>query len=169
MILHVVTAITRPENLPRICSSLSAGCVHARCDLVWHWRHDFEHAHVGGQKPKNDALDVIKDGWVWFLDDDTLADARIPSIVASFDDRVEVDAFVVSQRRADGYVLAAGAEHVRVGSIDIGQAIIRRSAIGTQRIPETYVGDGVFLEAVLPACNTVYLPLVASSHNALAA
>lgn len=168
MRLHVVTAITRPENLPRICSTLSAGCVHADADLVWHWRYDMQRNHVGGQKPKNDALDAITDGWVWFLDDDTLADTRIPAIVKAHDAE-PIDAIIVGQRRTDGHILIASPANVRVGSIDIGQAIIRRSAIGSHRIPEDYVGDGIFLKRVIGSCRTRFLPIVASSHNALVA
>lgn len=167
MKLHVVTAITRPSNLTLIAESLAVACARAQCDLVWHWRHDWDHAHIGGQKLKNDALDAIVDGWVWFLDDDTLADARIPGLIREHE-RV-VDAIVVEQQRADGRILPVGPEHVAVGSIDIGQAIIRRSAIADARIPEHYDGDGMFLASVLPRIRVAYLPIVASYHNALAA
>jgi hypothetical protein len=65
-------------------------------------------------------------------------------------------------------VLAAAHEHLQVGSVDIGQAFIARSLIGSTRIPEHYDGDGMFLAAVLTNWPAVaYLPDVLSEHNAL--
>jgi len=167
MRLHVITAITRPANLGVIAASLAAACATARVDVVWHWVFDWDCAHVGGQKRKNDALDSITDGWVWMLDDDTVAHSEILQAWKSHAQSDGVDAVVFGQTRADGRVLDSGLEHARVGYIDIGQAIIRRASIADTRLEEHYDADGVFLEAVLPRIATIYDNRYLSFHNRL--
>ena len=165
MRIHVITACTRPRNLPALAESI----VDAACEgweVCWHVLFDLERAHVGGQRPKNHALDAIADGWVCFLDDDTLMH---PLLIETVSVHHSADAVVVSQERADGRTLVAARENVKVGRIDIGQAVIRRDVIGDERIPETYVGDGIFLENVLTADRPVmFVREVLSYHNALA-
>jgi hypothetical protein len=167
--LHVVTAITRPANLAAIADSLAAACCTSRVDLVWHWRFDWQREHVGGQKLKNDALDDIRDGWVWMLDDDTIAHSEILQAWAQHARHEGVGAVVFGQSRADGRILVANEQNVRVGHIDIGQAFLRRDIIGEHRLPEHYDGDGMFLEAVLPSCETIYDNRLLSFHNRLEA
>ena len=165
--LHVITAITRPANLGAIAASLAAACATARVDLTWHWVFDWDHAHIGGQKRKNDALDAIGDGWVWMLDDDTVAHSEILQAWLRWARTDGVDAVVFGQTRADGRILEANAEHARVGHIDIGQAIIRRDSIADTRLEEHYDADGVFLETVLPRISTIYDNRYLSFHNRL--
>ncbi len=170
MRLHVVTAVTRPENLAVLAASLAGAAVAARVDVSWHWVFDLDRRYVGGQKRKNDALDEILDGWVWFLDDDTSVDVRILSAWrASVDADPSLEAVVFGQVRADGRILEAAAELVRVGDIDIGQAFVRRDAIGMHRLDESYDGDGVFLAAVLPRVNVLFHDEYLSRHNLLVA
>lgn len=159
--LHVITACTRPANLPVMAESL--GCWH-RADLIWHIRFDFNHEHIGGQAVKNAVLEEISDGYVLFLDDDTIAHPKLWKRFLAHDG---ADAVVVTQRHSVLGLLRAAPENVQIGTIDIGQAIIKRSVIGKHRIPETYAGDGEFLHAILPNCDAVYLDEVLSFHNAL--
>lgn len=167
MRLHVITAITRPANLGEIAASLAAACATARIDLVWHWRFDYQREHVGGQKLKNDALDTISDGWVWMLDDDTIAHSEILQAWAQHAKIADVTAVIFGQLRADGRTLVADPENARRGMIDIGQAFLRRDAIGEHRLPEDYDGDGMFLERILPTANVIYNNRMLSFHNRL--
>lgn len=169
MKLHVVTAITRPANLGQIAASLAAACCNARVNLVWHWYFDWDRNHIGGQKLKNDALDAITDGWVWMLDDDTIAHSEIIQAWSAYAYHPSISAVVFGQTRADGRTLVADPENVRVGDIDIGQAFVRRDVIGEHRLPEHYDGDGMFLEAVLPNARTIYDNRLLSFHNRLEA
>ena len=169
MRLHIVTAVTRPANLGTIAASLAAAACTARIDLVWHWRFDWQREHVGGQKLKNDALDEIRDGWVWMLDDDTIAHSEILQAWVQHTQHASVSAVVFGQSRADGRILVANVNNVRVGHIDIGQAILERRVIADHRLPEHYDGDGMFLEAVLPAANVIYDNRLLSFHNQLEA
>jgi hypothetical protein len=159
--LHVLTAVTRPHNLSKMAESLNAW---GRADFTWHMRFDAKHEHVGGQAVKNEMLHSIEDGWVMFLDDDTLAH---PKLYRRFLKHQEAEAICVTQRHSVLGTLHASRENVGVGTIDIGQALIRRDVIGDMRIPETYAGDGEFLSAILPYADTVYLDEVLSFHNAI--
>lgn len=162
MKLHVLTAVTRPRNLNRILGSLRAW---GDADFIWHIRFDEEQQHVGGQAVKNAMLDSISDGWVWFLDDDTIAHPAFYARVREASGFAS--AVVVDQLRADGRILTASPQNVQVNEIDIGQAVIRRDRIGSHRIPEEYAGDGYFLEVVLDRPNTVFLNETLSFHNRL--
>jgi hypothetical protein len=169
MRLHVLTAVTRPGYLPLLAESIADASAPDTFDVCWHWRFDTDRRHVGGQALKNEMLDGISDGWVWVLDDDTLVHPLLFATVAdAIREAPRARAVVVSQSRTDGRVLHAHEDNVRVGSIDIGQAVLRRDLIGTLRIPETYEGDGELLEALLPSCaGVLYIDEVLSCHNAL--
>src|ERR1043166_599735 len=74
MVLHILTAVTRPENLPKLAESLIPAAA-AGVELAWHVGYDLEHRHVAGQAVKNRLLDRISPSqdWVWILDDDNTA------------------------------------------------------------------------------------------------
>ena len=170
----MLTAVTRPNNLPLIGISISAAEKRSRSVLVeWHYREDRERQHVGGQAIKNQLLDEITDGWVVILDDDTLMHERflqkIELVVATQElAKRHISAIVVSQKRTDGSVLKASPANAVVGSIDAGQAVLRRNLISDHRIPETYAGDGMWLEALLRDRTDVhYMRDVLSLHNAI--
>lgn len=128
---------------------------------------DQERKHVGGQRIKNEILSSIKDGWVWVLDDDTTVHEDLFRVVSANRNH---DAVVVSQDRPDmGAVLVASRENIRVSGIDIGQAVIRREVIGDARIPETYDGDGSFLQEVLAEANVAFVEESLSLYNSLRA
>ena len=169
MKLHILTAVTRPENLPRIRESIITAWEWAHgVDPIWHMRSDPDRRFVGGQRLKNEMLEDIKDGWVVILDDDTVMHEKFMRKVNSFADS-HGNAIVVSQKRVNGMVLQAAPENAVVGGIDAGQAVLRRSFIGDYRIPETYAGDGMWLEVLLRDRTDVhYLPSsVLSLHNAI--
>lgn len=168
MRLHVVTAITRPAHLAQIADSLAAAGAAAGVDLVWHWNWDLRCQNVGGQAVKNRSLDRIDDGWVWMLDDDTIAHSEVITKWREYA-TPECDAVIFDQVRADGRYLIASEHDARVGFIDIGQAFLRRTAIGDHRLPEHYDGDGLFLEAVLAECRVAFVNRPLTFHNRLAA
>jgi hypothetical protein len=160
--LHVLTACSRPENLARVAESIAAAACEP-WEVCWHVRLDRAREHVGGQALKNRMLDQITDGWVCFLDDDTVMHPDFLTAVAENQDAHMV---VVSQRRTDGRTLVAAAANMRVGHVDIGQAAIRRERIDSS-IPEHYEGDGVFLADVAATARVAYVAEVLSFHNAL--
>lgn len=133
MRLNVLTAVSRPENLPRIAKSLADAMARApEVQVHWRFRFDLERQHVGGQALKNALLENVPDDeWVWALDDDTLAHEDVLLLASTFTNR---DAIVFSQLRTDGRVLPAHPDSVVPGSIDIGQAFLRRSLIGRAHV-----------------------------------
>lgn len=153
MKLHVLTAVSRPENLGLVGESLAKAAAAAQVDVDWHWRLDPLRQWVGGQFLKNVMLNEIQDmdDWVWVLDDDTLAHPGVlEELMLSLEcDMLPPSAVVFSQLRTDGRVLHAAPENVRLGFIDIGQAFLRRGAIGDTRIPLSYEGDFHFLNEIL--------------------
>lgn len=171
MRLHILTAVTRPENLPQIGESIMEAASRGPVvfDLTWHRLEDPDRAHVGGQHLKNRMLNRIRDGWVCILDDDTLMHpAFLRKIGRANRQHRHVNAYVVSQRRTTGAVLKASPENMVVGSVDAGQVVLRRSLIRHHRIPETYGGDGQFIQNLLYGQpDVLYMPDVISLHNAL--
>ena len=137
--------------------------------LRWHWRFDVERQNVGGQAVKNAIIDEIRDGWVWMLDDDTVAHPDVLSTVSECLRRdLSLQAIIVGQRRNMREDLVADPGHIVPGFCDVGQAFLRRDLIGEYRIPIDYNGDGLFLHSVLKGNNRVaYLSDVLSFHNAI--
>jgi hypothetical protein len=158
--LHILTACTRPWNLPRIADSIYA-FQRENVEVHWHIGHDDEPA-VGGQRIKNRLLDDITNGWVYVLDDDTLMHPELLYRLPDLCRRCDVVLF--AQVRGE---LVHNPQLLR-GCIDVGQAVIRRSTIGKTRIPDFYDGDGWFLEAVCgKARNVKYLNQPLSFYNLL--
>ncbi len=174
MRLHVLTAVTRPENRPLIEASIEAAKERERnVDVFWWQRPDPKREHVGGQWLKNRMLDEIDlnglGGWVCILDDDTLMHPRfLQKVYRAYHHHPHVNAIVVSQRRTTNVILQAKPENMVVGKVDAGQVVIRRDFIGDLRIPETYAGDGEWIECLLFGREDVlFMPDVLSLHNAL--
>lgn len=167
--LHVLTAISRPENIPELAMELATAALEVpEFDVVWHWRFDLERQNVGGQALKNEMLDEIDDGWVWVLDDDTSVHPELfPKFAEAIEEFPNAQALIVGQSRSDGTYLPGTIWSVSVGLIDIGQALLRRDLIGKKRIPLLYDGDGYFLVDVLTDQHEVlWLDRELSYHNA---
>ena len=167
MKLHVVTACSRPENLPQVASSIPELAVWW---LVGKAPNALDRSHyflpapmsVGGQAQKNLALEYIDgDDWVYFLDDDTVMHPDFPSVLAGYDTQ-PVRGLVFS---SDSRSLS----DVRVGCIDQGQYVLKRNTIGDSRIPLVYEGDGLFIEGLYKACpeGFVRLDRVLAYYNRL--
>lgn len=166
MRLNVLTAVSRPENLPLIAESLVVAVAKTSVELCWRWRLDLERRNIGGQAVKNELLEQVPAGeWVWVLDDDTVAHDEIIRLAEFF--APTCDAVVFSQQRNEREVLFARAENMVVGMCDIGQAFLKRDLIGDHRIPIDYNGDGMFLQAVLAGARVMYHPAALSLHNAI--
>lgn len=162
-LVHALTPVTRPENLPAIEESLNiARAVVPAIDVEWHVAYDLGRRHVGGWTLRNAMLDKIPEdsGWVWLLDDDTIAH---PDVLSRFDAYAtpDVDAVVFEQERPDGWhrgcadpaKLRNGDRRDLIGPddcvFDTGQAILRRSLIGSYRFRDVRAADGYLWDDVL--------------------
>lgn len=164
--LHVLTACTRPQNLPALADSILAALCEP-WELCWHIRFDPAREHVGGHKLKNDMLDQISDGWVVFLDDDTLMH---PDVLRRVAEHLDSAGVVVSQDRTQslGHMLWAMPQNMKLGGADIGQVVLTRELIGQTEMPPYYGGDGTFLQSILEGrSDVVYLEEVLSLYNVL--
>ena len=146
MKLHILTAVTRPENLALLADSL-VDALHCGFQVCWHIIEDVERTAVGGQALKNRMLDASSDGWVWVLDDDNLAHPQFFGALAELlAIHPEAGAFVVSQQLAGGSVRHAEAAAMQVNGVDIAQVVFKRNLIGDARLDLSYGGDGLLIE-----------------------
>lgn len=165
--LHVLTAVTRPENLAQIEASMR-GAAGQGVDLVWHQQADPDHQSVGGQSIKNALLDQIADGWVYILDDDNLLHPQLcRTLVQVVESIRDADLICVSQQHKNGWVRQAHPGMLRQTHVDAGQVLVRRQAIGDWRIPEHYCGDGEWIEELAKRCagRIVCVSRVAAYYN----
>lgn len=145
MILHILTACSRPEYLPAWAAEL---CEASKCgvDIRWHVGFDMGRKHVGGQRVKNLLLDSIPadcPGWVWIGDDDNVLDPTMLAALTEYDAQ-EFDAVIFAQHR--------GARVARpcavIDRVDAAQLVARRRLIGGHRLPEAYNGDGYWISEI---------------------
>ncbi len=155
MRLHVLTAVTRPENLPKLSASLDTA-FETGVEVCWHTRADPDWQYVGGQALKNEMLDDDDDtdGWVWILDDDNVAN---PDLFAALASTIAANQgarlIVVAQQHRNGWVRRVNRGMLRQTHVDAGQVIIRRDVIGDRRISEHYCGDGEWIEEIANSLN----------------
>jgi len=197
--LHIITPVGRPDHLPRLAQSLSASGLADRFAVVWwlmfngpidhtpvpgaHVVHRIESPAHGfdadgrpafGHAQRAHALDLIGDtdtGWCWVLDDDNLVH---PDFARGLDALIRLHpharAFVVAQRRADGYTFPVCPENIRPCGIDTAQYILRRDLIGAERIRPGYAGDGGFVQRVYqrePSAFVLAPNAVLAYHNGM--
>lgn len=147
--MHVVTACSRPENLPKLEMSL---CPHREFIAAWWivgrtegpgWAVQIDaEMSIGGQAQKNLALGKmpLSRDWVYFLDDDTILCSDLPWVLV----KTEADGLIFSSDLMPGAA-------PKLGHIDQCQYALRRDLIGDARIPEAYDGDGQFIVSLYEA------------------
>ena len=147
-ILNVITACSRPENLPLLEESLGPGKI--LFELHWLVIHDTGQIESRvGNAQKNEALGTIDAGWVYFLDDDNLMHPRFfPAIDQAIHDAPGWRGFIFSQD-CELFIRRASPETVRVDHIDIAQFVLQRDLIGERRFAlPAYNSDGMLIEAI---------------------
>ena len=164
MILHILTACSRPGNLPAWAADLAAFAAMSSIDLRWHVGFDLQRRHVGGQAVKNALLDGIPAndaGWVWIGDDDNVLDAAMLEALADYANRDDVGAVIFAQRRGGGIVEPCAV----VDRVDAAQIVARRRFIGDTRIPTCYNGDGQWIAALAMRGGVVYDDRAVTIYN----
>jgi hypothetical protein len=164
MIFHILTACSRPGNLPAWAADLVAAAALSSIDLIWHVAFDLQRKHIGGQDVKNAMIDSIPaddPGWVWIGDDDNILDTAMLEALVSYADRDDVDAVIFAQRRG-GVVVAPCAV---VDRVDAAQIVARRRFIGDTRIPACYNGDGQWIATLAMRGGVVYDDRAVTVYN----
>ena len=180
--LYIVTPLSRPKNLWHLYLSIMQARSEAELlDIKWFvvvdsskvtpeevqtrvsinpgWmkiRYIENEKSKWGMAQRNAAMEQLTqmDGWVYFLDDDTILHHDFVSFMDEwFYDAQEMErvkALVFSQEFRTGHLrLLAAPDNVKVGSIDMGQVLIHTSLIGETRFAlDQYISDGIFIEEI---------------------
>lgn len=112
------------------------------------YHHAFVEGDISGAPQKNYALDIIKEGWVYILDDDNLLNLNFEKILLR---RIKSKATgIVFDQMSNGKVrLAANPKKVGPAEIDCAQFILKREAIGDVRFEvNKYDSDGWFFREI---------------------
>lgn len=172
-LLNVVTAVSRPENLPIIARHLARRLPSFR--VRWYcaadatkvpaarpagldchfWGAIPQHDCAGGVQ-RNAALEQVRQGLTIFLDDDNTIhpafDAALSGLLQASPGR---PLYVLGQQDQAGAVLReARRESVRCGQIDVGQIVLRVHPLtkGLRFVADTYHSDWLLIESFLTRC-----------------
>ncbi|MFN5250886.1 MAG: glycosyltransferase family A protein [Bacteroidota bacterium] len=175
MVLNIITPCSRPQNLQKIAESINI----PRENYRWIVVHDSEtipdspdnceayavkvDGSQSGHGQRNYALDLIKEGHVYFNDDDTLIHPDL------WDNIKDLDADFIHFRQDDKNGLRLLGINVEVGSIDSHNFIVKSDIIGQDRwILNRYDANGYFAKAMYNKAKTKkYIPKVLSFYNLL--
>lgn len=156
--IYIITPSSRPTFLPQIQEAVTREGVCWRLMLDGEFykkvpkglpgmRINKPEGSILGNHLKNVALEVIKDGWVYVLDDDN-------QIHPDFFDEIERaiaenpgKSVISFNQQIDPVSIRRGNEY-QVGKIDQAQYIIKREFIGDLRYEQSYQSDGVFIETL---------------------
>ncbi len=164
MEINLVTAVSRPQNLPLIAENIKKS--FKVINVVWHCIFDNRKVEVipencgwhkeascvgdvSGGTQKNLALSTIEQGLIYFLDDDNFIH---PDFEQALLDEIQANpdaaGFVFSQVFKDEKIrLIASDNGVRWGNIDCGQFVIDRQHVKTLKFPiNVYSSDWSFFK-----------------------
>ncbi len=120
-------------------------------------------APTRGYPQSNLGIDKVDDGLIYFLDDDTLFHS---GLIKKLSDVGDFDFIHFNQSFPDGRKRVGG--EVKVGKIDKGSFVIKRSLIGNDRFDNCASADGMFAEKMYKkAKTTLYINDNLSIYNAL--
>ena len=142
--LTIITPCSRPQNLPAMAESIKPG--RSMFDVIWMIVFDNRECLESkvGNYQRNCALDAVSDGWIYFLDDDTVLHPDFFSELAKVKSKA-----VAFEQDLETWVRKVAPSEMRVCHIDMGQVIIRREIIGDIRFAlSVYEADGIFIESV---------------------
>lgn len=167
-ILNIITAVSRPENLLQIKNNIEQE-INPFFDVTWYCIYDpgkdiqivkFKEPwiismmggianDISGASQRNLALDIIKKGWNYFLDDDNIFHPGFGRIISQeIITNSNVQAFIFNQTRSAGDLKAAP-ENIKIGSIDVAQIIANKKLINKKRFfANVYVSDYYFIKRI---------------------
>jgi hypothetical protein len=158
--MNIVTAVSRPNNLPRIADSISSARGNHGIDVRWllvldapgtlpatvaaaldvhkDIEIDFLIHHGGpcryGIAQKNLGISQIREGWFYLLDDDNIVHPNLfRGIVAARMPHPSKKAIAFSQKRWDSESKIAHPDRMRPAQIDNSMFVIHKDLIGARR------------------------------------
>lgn len=159
MFLNIITPCSRPQNLKIIENSINIPKENYRWIVVFDSESIPEidlpshceayalkdSSSISGNAQRNYALDMVKDGYVLFQDDDTIVH---PDLWGSIKDIEDVDFITFCQSDKNGN-RRLGVGRVAVGSIDSNNFITNsRMCTKLRFVIDDYSADGIFAEQV---------------------
>jgi hypothetical protein len=145
--LTIVTAVSRPENLSWLKDNLSILKPHFKvcwCCVVDSTKATLQQIAVkpdilktaksevpdAGATQRNVALSLIRNGWIYFLDNDNLIHPNFPRVASeTISANPAKKCFVFAQAWWDNtHRLSAGP--IKPGKVDTGSFLVHRSVIG---------------------------------------
>jgi glycosyltransferase involved in cell wall biosynthesis len=152
MKLTIITPCSRPENLQAMAESIKPG--RSLFDVIWVVildNHECVESRSGNYQ-RNCALDAITDGWVYFLDDDTIIHPDLFVELTKI-----ITPAVAFEQDLGVMVRKVMPSEMKVCHIDMGQVAIRREVIGDIRFElGIYEADGIFIQSVYESDPSVW-------------
>jgi hypothetical protein len=180
--LTIITPCSRPENLPVVLRSINFDVVNRWIIVHDTQRRPFvkvfpddekieEYSCEGppnrsGNGPRNMGLNLVTDGFVYFLDDDNIVHPSfyteivpklMPRSIVSFD-----------MEYVNGAVLRGS--NPRPRNIDTSMVVFDRVTCGSLKWDlQEYIADGIFIQKLIENSRDqwTYLPIVAAWYNRL--
>jgi glycosyltransferase involved in cell wall biosynthesis len=181
-IINIITPCCRADNLDIIIKSINF-------DLIDKWyiiydtsknrtytkkfednpkieEHFCSDEGVVGHPQRNFGLNLVKNGFVYFLDDDNIIHPEFWNIVPKLD----INHFYTFDqiRMYEGHTLKGNT--IKIRAIDTAQYIVPKELINNIRFDvNRYQADGIFITSIneLYSNNHIYIPTVASYYNFL--
>lgn len=168
--ITIITPCSRPENLETMAKSINFDCrwvisfdmdfdqfmnTISKDEMSFLKKHWITPLHVkggvSGNAQRNLAIDSIRDGFIYCLDDDNLMHPEFyeatKEILANNPDAKCIFYSQDVQWRHIG-VRAVNPSSVRVNGIDQAQFLISRELIGNERYQQKYEADGLFIQKI---------------------
>ena len=175
--MTIITPCIRPENLARMSKTIPANCrwivvfdlkqlpsVELPKNAEYHRLLN----HAFGYPQSNYALELVKDGYVYFLDDDTLMHPDLYEAVSGLDnDFIHFNQIRPEKKKGDPKRILGS--KVQGGWIDKGGFVVKRELIGEIRFrTDIYGGDGYFAEdCYAKAQNPIFINKILAYFNIL--
>ncbi len=177
--INIITPCSRPKNLLKISESINIPRENYRWIVVYDgdsippkelipenceiYSHKNKISTVGHSQ-RNYAINLVKGGYVYFNDDDTIIHKDLWENIKSLDN----DFISFKQAYKDGSIRFIS-NKISVGYIDSHNFITHSSIIGETRFNVTkYDADGHFaVECFAKSKNHIHLDMVLSTYNLL--
>jgi hypothetical protein len=166
MFINFITPCTRPHNLWTIYESITIPTTHYRWLVVFDGQKvenyeeftsdDFpptvepyivsDPTGISGNPQRNLALDKVTNGWIYFLDDDTIVHHDLYDTVKEYDTTHTFLHFRQDDRHGDFRLFG---KEVGVGYIDSAQMLTHHSIVkGYRWVNDVYEADGLWSEVM---------------------